>query len=250
MVGVEVKTMKFGVQLYSLRELAAREGAEAVLRTVAQAGYDGVEFAGFYDKTPDEMDALLKKYNLEPVSAHIGADSILPQMPYIDKLKIGNIFIPWVAKETFDDPEKFSSFCSQVTDLKDLLAKKGILFGYHNHAHEFENGQDRLERLLTALPWMKSELDVFWATVAGLDPVEYMKKLGDRLAFVHIKEAAKDALEQPQPIVGEGVVDMRGVFEEMKCGGIEWAVLEVEKYPCGEAEYLCRSLENMKKLAK
>ena len=38
--------MKFAVQLYSLRELAAREGAEAVLRTVAQAGYDGVEFAG------------------------------------------------------------------------------------------------------------------------------------------------------------------------------------------------------------
>ena len=226
--------MKFGVQLYSLRELAAREGAEAVLRTVAQAGYDGVEFAGFYDKTPDEMDALLKKYNLEPVSAHIGADSILPQMPYIDKLKIGNIFIPWVAKETFDDPEKFSAFCSQAADLKDQLAKKGILFGYHNHAHEFEDGQDRLERLLTALPWMKSELDVFWATVAGLNPVEYMKKLGD----------------QPQPIVGEGVVDMRGVFEEMKRGGIEWAVLEVEKYPCGEAEYLCRSLENMKKLAK
>ena len=118
--------MKFGVQLYSLRELAAREGAEAVLRTVAQAGYDGVEFAGFYDKTPDEMDALLKKYNLEPVSAHIGADSILPQMPYIDKLKIGNIFIPWVAKETFDDPEKFSSFCSQAADLKDNLLGEGL----------------------------------------------------------------------------------------------------------------------------
>lgn len=242
--------MKFAVQLYSLRELAAREGAEAVLRTVAQAGYDGVEFAGFYDKTPDEMDELLKKYKLEPVSAHIGADSILPQMPYIDKLKIGNIFIPWVAKETFDDPEKFSAICLELSNLKEVLDKRGILFGYHNHAHEFEDGKDRLERLLTALPWMKSELDVFWATVAGLNPVEYMKKLGDRLAFVHIKEAAKAALEEPQPIVGEGVVDMQGVFDEMKRGGVEWAVLEVEKYPCGEAEYLRRSLENMKKLAK
>ena len=47
--------MKFAVQLYSLRELAKREGAEAVLRTVSEAGYDGVEFAGFYDLSPELM---------------------------------------------------------------------------------------------------------------------------------------------------------------------------------------------------
>ena len=39
--------MKFAVQLYSLRELAAREGAEAVLRTVSEAGYDGVSLRDF-----------------------------------------------------------------------------------------------------------------------------------------------------------------------------------------------------------
>ncbi len=92
---------------------------------------------------------------------------------------------------------------------------------------------------------------MFWATVAGLDPVAYMRGLEGRLSCVHIKEAAKeDPAHTAQPVVGEGAVNMAGVFAEMKRQGIGTAVLEVEQYPCGEAEYLRRSLENMKKLAK
>ena len=74
--------------------------------------------------------------------------------------------------------------------------------------------------------------------------------LDDQLAS-SFKEAAKeDPVHTAQPVVGEGAVDMRGVFGLMNRKKIGWAVLEVEQYPCGEAEYLRRSLENMKKLAK
>ena len=122
-------------------------------------------------------------------------------------------------------------------------------FGYHNHAHEFENGKDYLKKITDDVAGLKAELDVFWATVAGLDAVGKMKELEGKLAFVHIKEAAKEnAREAAQPVVGEGAVGMPAVFEEAKRQGIEWAVLEVEKFPCGEQEYLSRSFENMKKL--
>ncbi|MFQ9738758.1 MAG: hypothetical protein ACLR06_14315 [Christensenellaceae bacterium] len=56
--------MKYGVQLYSLRETAEREGAEKILQMVSEAGYDGVEFAGFYGRTPEEMKELLKNTSL------------------------------------------------------------------------------------------------------------------------------------------------------------------------------------------
>lgn len=62
--------MKYGVQLYSLRETAEKRGAEEVLRLVAEAGYDGVEFAGFYGRTPEEMKALLAEYGLVHFRAH------------------------------------------------------------------------------------------------------------------------------------------------------------------------------------
>ncbi len=242
--------MKFAVQLYSLRELAAREGAEAVLRAVSEAGYDGVEFAGFYDLTPAQMKELLEKYHLEPVSAHIPVDEIEPSAEYIRTLGIKNVFIPWVSKETFDGDTEYKALCEKIKEVYALL-KDSVLLGYHNHAHEFEDGKDRIAKLLSDLPFLKAELDVFWATVAGLDPVAYLDGLGEKLAFVHIKEAAKeDPAHNVQPVVGEGAVDMRGVFALMNRKKINWAVLEVEQYPCGEEEYLRRSLENMKKLAE
>lgn len=87
--------MKYGVQLYSLRETAEREGAEKILQMVSEAGYDGVEFAGFYGRTPEEMKELLKKYKLVGISAHIRPEAVEENLPYIDALGIKYVFIPW-----------------------------------------------------------------------------------------------------------------------------------------------------------
>ena len=242
--------MKFGVQLYSLRETAEKEGAEKVLSLVSEAGYDGVEFAGFYGKTPEEMKALLEKYKLTAVSAHIGAAAVEENLPYIDALGIKYVFIPWAGTDTFTSPEKYAELLEETKKAKALLDARGIVFGYHNHAHEYEGGSDYIGKI-TKDAGIKAELDVFWATVAGKDAVAEMKRLTGTLSLVHIKEAAeKDPVHNPQPIVGEGAVDMKGVFAEAKAQGIPWAILEVEQYPCPEREYLRRSLENMKRLSE
>lgn len=242
--------MKFGVQLYSLRERAARDGAEELLRIVSEAGYDGVEFAGFYGKTPAEMKELLEKYNLCGISAHIRPEAVEESLPYIDALGIRYVFIPHVATEEFETPEKYAALLENTAKAKALLDARGVVFGYHNHAHEYAGGNDYLGKY-TADAGLKAELDVFWAYVAGKDAVSEMKRLSDRLAFVHIKEAAaENPAENPQPIVGEGAVGMAAVFAEAKAQGIPWAVLEVEQFPCGEEEYIAASLANMKKFAR
>lgn len=243
--------MNFAVQLYSLRSMAEREGAESVLGAVADAGYDGVEFAGFYGKTPQEMKELLSKYGLKAYSAHIGPWDVEKNLAYVKSLGIGAVYIPCVRKEVFDDPARYDDLLVAVKQANAQYEVCGVSFGYHNHAHEFADGKDRLKQLLSDAPYLKSELDVFWATVAGLDPVAYMRQLENRLACVHIKEAAsQDPVNAPQPIVGEGAVNMKGIFAEMKLQNIETAVLEVEQFPCSEEEYLRRSLENMKELVK
>ena len=133
---------------------------------------------------------------------------------------------------------------------KKILDGRGVVFGYHNHAHEYEGGNDYLGKI-TSDADLKAEIDVFWVTVAGKDAVSELRRFEGRLSLVHIKEAAsEDPRGSAQPVVGEGAVDMRGVFAEAKKQGIPWAILEVEKYPCAEEEYLKRSLENMKKLEK
>ena len=168
--------MKFGVQLYSLRETAEKEGAEKVLSLVSEAGYDGVEFAGFYGKTPEEMKALLEKYKLTAVSAHIGAAAVEENLPYIDALGIKYVFIPWAGTDTFTSPEKYAELLEETKKAKALLDARGIVFGYHNHAHEYEGGSDYIGKI-TKDAGIKAELDVFWATVAGKDAVAEMKRL-------------------------------------------------------------------------
>lgn len=242
--------MKFGVQLYSLRETAKEKGAEAVLKEVAEAGYDGVEFAGFYGKTPEEMKALLDRYSLQGISAHIRPEAVEESLPYIDLLGIKYVFIPWAGTEEFETPEKYAALVEAAKKAKKLLGDRGVVFGYHNHAHEYANGNDYLGKI-TSDADIKAEIDVFWVTVAGKDAVSELKRFAGKLSLVHIKEAAKDSpVENAQPVVGEGAVDMQGVFDEAKRQNIPWAILEVEKYPCAEEEYLKMSLENMKKLAK
>ena len=106
--------MKYGVQLYSLRETAEREGAEKILRMVSEAGYDGVEFAGFYGRTPEEMKELLKKYKIVGISAHIRPGAVEENLPYIDALGIKYVFIPWAGVEEFESAEKYEKLLAET----------------------------------------------------------------------------------------------------------------------------------------
>ena len=55
--------MKVGIQLYSLRGDCEKD-LEGVLKALGEAGYDGVELAGFYQYSPEEFKALCDKYGL------------------------------------------------------------------------------------------------------------------------------------------------------------------------------------------
>ena len=60
------------VQLYSVYKNIEEEGLEKVLSAISKTGYDGVEFAGFYNYSPDQIQEFLKKYNLKIVGIHAG----------------------------------------------------------------------------------------------------------------------------------------------------------------------------------
>mgnify|MGYP002557188060 CR=1 FL=1 len=240
--------MKFAVQLYSLREKVEKEGIESVIQTIAKAGYDGVEFAGFYGYTPVEMSSLIQKYGLTPISMHCGVKDVEENLPFIDKLNIKNVFVAYEPKVRFDDEENFKKLLSDFEKAHKLLAPRGVTLGYHNHAHEFEDGKDRMKQLLLALPYLKAEPDVCWLTVAGKNAASYLDELGEKLVLVHIKEVAQK--DTGEAIIGEGKVDMRGVFTQMKKKDVKWAILEAEHITCNVDEYLSHSLKYMKNFLK
>ncbi len=240
--------MKLGVQLYSLRNQIKELGVEEVLKMVAKAGYSCVEFAGFYGLTPKEMKALLDKYHLEGISAHIRIDEIIPQLDYIDEIGIKSVYIPWMSGD--DLKNNIDALVEQIKTVKKELDKRGVVFGYHNHDQEYRNGEDLVKQLLDKTEGFYSEIDTYWVKMAGLDPVEKMKEYGDRLKCLHIKELKTVGVKtDPNPVVGEGCVGFKEIFDLGNKMGIQLAILEVEGFPCEPAEYLKRSYENMKKLS-
>lgn len=240
--------MKLGVQLYSLRNQIKEHGVEEVLKMVAKAGYSCVEFAGFYGLTPKEMKALLDKYHLEGISAHINIDEIIPQLDYIDEIGIKSVYIPWMSGD--DLKNNMDALVEQIKTVKKELDKRGVVFGYHNHDQEYKNGEDLVKQLLDKTEGFYSEIDTYWVKMAGLDPVENMKEYGDRLKCLHIKELKTVGVKtDPNPVVGEGCVGFKEIFDLGNKMGIQLAILEVEGFPCEPAEYLKRSYENMKKLS-
>ena len=240
--------MKLGVQLYSLRNQIKELGVEEVLKMVAKAGYSCVEFAGFYGLTPKEMKALLDKYHLEGISAHINIDEIIPQLDYIDEIGIKSVYIPWMSGD--DLKNNMDALVEQIKTVKKELDKRGVVFGYHNHDQEYRNGEDLVKQLLDKTEGFYSEIDTYWVKMAGLDPVEKMKEYGDRLKCLHIKELKTVGVKtDPNPVVGEGCVGFKEIFDLGNKMGIQLAILEVEGFPCEPAEYLKRSYENMKKLS-
>ena len=241
--------MKYGVQLYSLRNIGKENGLEAILRTVADAGYDGVEFAGFYGHTPKEVKALCEKYNLIPYSAHIQAAQIPDNIEYIKTLGFKIVYTAGIFGDGWTD--KYQEQLEIHKKAYEMLKEIGVEFGYHNHAHEYANGQDLVNKITADVPGMKIEIDLCWATYGGQNVVEKMKEYEGRLRCIHIKELDEgDPHTVPPSIVGEGIVDMQGAFKEAKRQGLEWGVLEVEQFNMPESEYLVKSLENIKKLSK
>ena len=74
-----MKKFKVGIQLYSIRDEMEKD-MDATLKAVKEMGYDCVEFAGFFDKTAEEVKAMIDKYDLEAISVHQGADPWLERV--------------------------------------------------------------------------------------------------------------------------------------------------------------------------
>ena len=119
--------INIGIQLYSVREEIEKYGLDTVLGVIRDAGFDSVEFAGFYGLTPAQMKQKLEQFNLIPLAAHIGIDGIDESIPYIDELGIKKVYIPGYPYELLCG-EEYQKFVACVSEKKQNLDVRGVAF--------------------------------------------------------------------------------------------------------------------------
>lgn len=218
--------MKKGVQLYSIRAMTA-DGMETALKAVSEIGYEGVEFAGFCDHTAVEIAAMLAKYNLKALGAHVAwelsLDAVEETIAYHKAIGNNRIVIPWCDLKTRAD---VFAFAEKINAAIPQYKAAGMRLYYHNHNHEFvkEGDEYLLDILAKAAPELWLELDMYWVYRGGESPVAYMHKYKNRLDLFH----AKDGIDEVSTALGEGKATIAEVIALAKTLPVEWIVAETE----------------------
>jgi len=185
-------SLPIGLQLYSIKDETEKNFTEA-LRKVAQIGYTGVEFAGYGNLASSDLKVLLQELGLKACGSHVSLEELTKNIEGVIEynLAIGNPYIicPWAGYACKEDYENMAEILNAVGA---KCREKGILFGYHNHGHEFQEfqGEYGLDLIYkgTDKELVKAEIDTYWVQHAGLDPVEYIKKHAGRCDLIHIKD--------------------------------------------------------------
>jgi sugar phosphate isomerase/epimerase len=201
---------KLSVQLYTVREALA-EDFDGTLATIAGFGFDTVEPFGV-DNFADQLREGLPRHGLSAPTAHVGllrgdADAILDLAA---ELGIATVIDPAVTAERWQSIADIAATAEQLNAAAKKAAERGLKVGYHNHWWELETdfgGKHGLEVLADNLsPEVVLELDTYWAYVGGADVPALLKRLGDRVVALHIKDGDGTRDNKKQVAVGAGVI--------------------------------------------
>jgi sugar phosphate isomerase/epimerase len=224
--------MPIGIQLYTLRSLLERD-FDGTLASVAGIGYREVEFAGYYNRTPAQVREVLRRTGLSAPSVHVPlpATDEVWMRALDDARTIGHEWavIPWLDPSLRRTPDDWSRLADRLNHLAPLAKNAGLRFGYHNHDFELaSNGNGTFLDLLIARtdPQLVSfEMDVYWVTKAGGDPLALMAKYPGRFPLLHLKDASAPP-ERRIVDVGSGTIDWRAVLRTARSQGLQHAFVE------------------------
>jgi sugar phosphate isomerase/epimerase len=289
-----MKSTDIGMQLYSMSK-ALSDDFTGTLEMLAEAGYKNLEFAGpyyfspedeiknnvliqqmglkgygYYNYTPTELHKFLDDLGLTSYSAHVSIQSLEHDIEEVLKAAttIGHKYL--ICPMTLGpDIDTYKNAADKFNKIGESCKKAGIKFGYHNHSQEFHdfNGERPIDVLMerTDPKLVIFELDLFWTTVAGVDPAKFIKKHSDRIRLVHIKDMAKK-METPstdwrvftdmsigreiltnQTIVGEGIIDFKKILDTAEKEGIQHYIIESD-FPPDPVGFAKKSIANLKSI--
>ena len=227
-----------GLQLYSLRHLLEKD-LPGNLKMIRAWGIEEVESAGFYGRTAAEFTAELKKAGLRCQAMHIGWDALGNDLSAVLKdaetLGATTIIQPSLPHEKHGAAtrEEMLRASGAFAGWSRRIRAAGKRFGYHMHGQEFGPAPEGTLFDLFAEevgPEVGFELDVFWVTVGGVDPLALMKKYPGRVWYTHLKDKAEgnDTGPDAKVVLGIGTIDIAGIVKAGKAAGVEIHYLEDE----------------------
>ena len=244
---VDRKSFGVGLQLYSIRDAMAAD-VPGSLKKVSDLGYKYVELAGytdarFYGYAPAEFGKMVDDLGMEVLSSHTQVESAGITMDNAKimadahaELGVKYCVQPWV-EEPDRNIESYKKMIGDLNEVAGVMKSVGIQFGYHNHNFEFENIDGVVPYYDLFMPEMDAdlitmEIDLYWVTKAGQDPVEMFNKYPGRFQLFHMKDMYTETAPyfdiQKEDIspVGEGLIDFKRILAAKEVAGMKHLFVE------------------------
>ncbi|MEO6330075.1 MAG: sugar phosphate isomerase/epimerase [Ginsengibacter sp.] len=258
-----------GLQLYTVRDAMQKDPADT-LSKVAKIGYNSVEGATytgtqkFYGMEPVAFSQLLKDNGLVMLSSHYRLGEEKPKGEIMkgtmlhdwdkavdDAAEVGLKYMvcAFLSVDERKGLDHYKYVADQLNIAGERCKKSGIQLCYHNHDFEFVKQDDiyPFDVLLGAdKDLVKIEMDLYWVTKAGQDPVALFKQHPGRFPLLHLKDMDKTP-EKAFTEVGNGVIDFEEILEHKRKAGVKYFFVEQDKCPGSPFDSITQSFSYIKK---
>lgn len=244
-------TPAISLQLYTVNA-ALEPDLDGGVRRLAEIGFDTVEAFAFVGRSTE----LKRAFDAHGISAKTGHAFLVQQeVPLPDgsvmtapshaetfaaaaELGLEIVIDPFVGPTEWTTREGVERVAARLNEAAAEAAEHGMRVGYHNHDHELRpriDGKPALQVLAELLdPRVVLELDLYWASAAGIDLVPFIQELGDRVVAVHVKDGpmrddiSTAAVPTDQTPAGQG--DVRLAEAIAAASALEYAVIEFDGF--------------------
>jgi len=247
---VDPRTFGIGLQLYTIREAMGID-VPGSLKKVADIGYKYLELAGyadrkFYKMEPSDFRKQVNDLGMEILSSHtqveaqgITLDNAIIMAEDHAKLGVKYCIQPWVVPEARTTIASYQKMVADWNLVGKIMKEHGIQFGYHNHNFEFDTVEGKIpyfDVFMTELDkdLVTMELDLFWTSKAGQNPVDIFNKYPGRFQLFHMKDMYT-AVQTPYfttdgetdfAPVGEGILNFKKILAVKDVAGMKYMIVE------------------------
>jgi sugar phosphate isomerase/epimerase len=225
---------RIGVQLYTVRGAMQKDGVDATLARLAGIGFKEVEFAGYFGRTGAQIRDALRANGLTSPSTHLTLEMLKsPEFPKFveNAATIGHkwIVLAWLLPEERGSVEKYAAHAEALLKAQAIASAAGLTMAYHNHDFEFDplGATDGYEVLLDRVKGsgIQMEMDLYWMTKAGKDPLAYWRRFPGMFPMVHVKDSS-GAPAHDMRSVGAGSINWANLFAQRRLGGVQHFYVE------------------------
>ncbi|MEN9381769.1 MAG: hypothetical protein RI940_650 [Bacteroidota bacterium] len=239
LMAMAANSKPFGIQLWTVKQ-ALYKDTMGVLKQLAAAGYKKIEgFEGdkglFWGMKHTELKKVMDDLGMNLVSSHCEiADNFERKAAQAGEIGMKYLICPHKGAQPSID--NYKKFAEEFNKCGEIAKKHGLRFAYHNHDYSFVpmNGvvpQDVMMKNTDA-KIVDFEMDLYWTSVAGVDPLAYMDKFPNRFKLVHVKDLVK--VNSPEGhescVIGKGTIDYKTLLPQVAKRGVQHMIVEQEAY--------------------